>query len=622
MPYQIKCDNYILDDTRADDLSVSNPVVNLEVNTVGGCTFTIHKNHPYYDKLKLKKSVFEVSDDIGVIFRGRMTENSADFYNSKSVDLEGAMAYFNDSMIRPFSFPEEFINNAEYIAAVESGNVIEFFLKWLIDQHNSQVQEFQQFKLGDVTVADPNNYITRSNADYASTWETLKSKLFDSGIGGYLCIRYKADGNYIDYLDDFTLVNTQEIVFGENLLDLKSKVDATNTYSAVIPIGAKVGDKTAAEIALEIVNEGKWGTGEDRKRQLIAAGYDPEIIQAAVNKLMAGEELGEEYNTTGKGRLTIEGLPDGDITDDIVKSGDTIYSKKAVEAYGWICAPVKDTTWDDVTEATNLQTKAVSALCGGLSLFENTIEVTALDLHFTQEQIQTFSIYRKVNVRSAPHDHSGTYHLPKLSLNLHNPDSTKITVGATERTMVDINNSRESDAIKRIETVEKDIASNRTDVSSLKDQTVIQSTQIINDCEKIMMAALESYVETSNFEEFKSTMKAEFDVWASGISGRVEATEESVANVDGDLQKKFNTITKYFTFDIDGLTIGQIDNPNKVVIDNDEISILVNNMPVQKFKADGTALIPVLKITQSLNVVGLQMSEDDTHINCDYVGVD
>ena len=86
------------------------------------------------------------------------------------------------------------------------------------------------------------------------------------------------------------------------------------------------------------------------------------------------------------------------------------------------------------------------------------------------------------------------------------------------------------------------------------------------------------------------------------------------------MQEKFNTITKYFTFDINGLTIGQVDNPNKVVIDNDDVTILVNNEIVQTFKADGTALIPTLNISTMLNLLGLRISETSTHINCDYVG--
>lgn len=576
MAYQVKCDGYPLLDVRDDSLILHSPKVELEVNTVGSGSFTIYKNHPYYGKLKKLKSVFEVSDDIGVIFRGRMTEDSVDFYNCRSVDLEGAMAYFNDSVVRPYAFPDDFLEDADYITAAESGNVIEFFLNWLIAQHNAQVEEFQQFKLGNVTVSDPNNYLARSDSSYPSTWEVLKGKLFESALGGYLCIRYEADGNYIDYLSDFELVNTQEIVFGENLRDLKTGSDANTTYSAIIPIGATTETETTDD-----------------------------------------EGMASRSKTT----LTIASLPDGAITDDIVKEGDTLYSKSARDAYGFVCAPVKDTTWEDVTDAQNLLTKGVNALGTDLMFLSTTVELTAADLHFSDKQVQSFRIYRKVKVWSDPHGHNGIYQLPKLGLDLMYPQNTKITVGVTKRTLTDINSEKEADTAQRIESAEKDIEENRSQTTEVKNQMVIQSTQIINTCNQILLSALESYVETSNFEEFKRTLQTEFEVWAGGIAGRVTATEESIKNVDGDLQEKFNTITKYFTFDINGLTIGQVDNPNKVIIDNDDISIMVNGVPVQEFKADGTALIPILKITQMLNLLGLQISEDETNINCDYVGV-
>lgn len=576
MAYQVKCDDYILYDPRDDALILDNPKVNLEVNTVGEGSFTIHKDHPYYGTLKKLKSVFEVSDDVGVIFRGRMTSDSCDFHNSKFVDLEGAMAYFNDSKVRPYSFPEDWLEDAGYIAAAESGNVVAFFLNWLIDQHNAQTQPFQHFKLGRVTVSDPNNYLSRSDSSYPSTWEALKSKLFDSALGGYLCIRYEADGNYIDYLSEFELTNTQEIAFAENLLDLKSDADASETYSAVIPIGATTETETEDESGITAVD---------------------------------------------KTTLTIKDLPDGDITDDIVKEGDMIYSRSAVEAYGLIIAPVEKTKWEDVTDASNLLAKSVEFLANDGMMLSDTVEVAAVDLHFTDEQIQSFRIYRNVKVRSTPHGRTGTFQLPKLALDLLNPQNTKITVGSTKRTLTDINSGMESGGIQRIEIIKKDIEDNRSQTVDVKNRLVIQETELINTCNQILMSALETYVETSSFEEFKSTLKGELEVWAGGITGRVTATEQSIKNVDGDLQEKFNTVTKYFTFDINGLTIGKVDNPNKVVIDNDDISILVNNVPVQEFKADGSSLIPILRVTQSLNVLGLQITEDENNINIDYVGV-
>ena len=365
--YYLTCDGFPLLDWRDNDLIVVNPKLKLEVNTVGDGSFTIYKNHPYYDKLQKLKSVFEISDEIGVIFRGRATGDTVDFSHGKAVDLEGAMAYFNDSIVRPFAFPDDFLTDTGYIAASAGGNVVKFMLGWLIENHNAQVSEFQRFKLGNVTVADKNNYISRSNSDYATTWDTIKSKLFGSALGGFLCIRYEADGNYIDYLEAFESTNTQQIVFGENMRDLRSETEASETYSAMLPIG--------------------------------------------------------------KDGLTISELPDGDITDDIVKVGDVVYSKKAVAAYGFICAPVSASKWDDITEAENLAEKAAEQLSGSGILLSNTIEATAVDLHFTDEQISSFRIYKNVDVYSDPHGLSETYPLSKLEIDLLNPQNTKITVG-------------------------------------------------------------------------------------------------------------------------------------------------------------------------------------------------
>lgn len=572
--YQIKCDGLPLLDLRDEDLIVGSPKINLEVNTVGEGSFYIYDNHPYYGRLKKLKSVFEVSDEIGVIFRGRMTNDSRDFDKCKFVDLEGAMAYFNDSKVRPYSFPEDWLEDPAYITAAESGNVIEFFLAWLINQHNAQVDEFQRFKLGRVTVTDPNNYLSRSDTKYPSTWDVLKSKLFDSALGGYLCIKYESDGNYIDYLSEFELTNTQEIVFGENLLDLKTDSDATETYTAVIPIGATIETET---------------TDEDGN------------------------------TVTNKTIVSLASLPDGDITDDIVKEGDMIYSRSAREAHGLIIAPVDKTTWDDVTDANNLLNKSVSFLATGMMFSEN-IEVTAVDLHFTDEQIQSFRIYRNVIVRSAPHGHSGTLQLPKLGLDLLKPQNTKITVGVTRRTLTDINGDKEHDTIQRIESAEKDISDNREEVTEVKNQILTKATQIVNDCERIIMSALESYVETSNHEEFRQTIMSQLELLASEMTLKLTETTQLIEDVNGDLQQKYNTITKFFTFDINGMTIGQVDNPNKVVIDNDEISILVNGIVVQRFDANGKALIPELTVTEAMNLLGLLIEEDDTHINCDYMG--
>lgn len=388
--YRLTCDGLPLLDCRDNELVLVNPKVNLEVNTVGEGSFTIYKNHPHYGSLKKLKSVFEVSDDHGVIFRGRATGDTVGFDHGMNVDLEGAMAYFNDTVVRPFDFPDAFLEDESYITAEANGERVAFFLGRLIDNHNSQVQDFQKMKLGNVTVKDQN--FARSISEYASTWAVLKAKLFDSSLGGYLCIRYEEDGNYIDYLSEFTETNSQEIAFGENLLDLKKESEASETYSAIIPIGA------------------------------------------------AG--------------LTLEGMADKDITDDIVKVGDTIYSKKAVEEYGWIYAPTEKTTWDEVVDDVDLLSTGVEWLQNGGIMLDG-LEAKAVDLHFTDKQIESLRIYKKVNVRSVPHDVTQSFPLSKLEIELLNPQNTKITVGKTIKTLTEKTALQQEEAKKKYSKLSK-----------------------------------------------------------------------------------------------------------------------------------------------------------------------
>ena len=364
--YRVICDGFPLLDWRDKDLVLADPKVSLEVNTVGEGSFTIYKNHPHFAQLKPMKSVVEVSDETGVIFRGRVTGDTVDFDHGMHVDLEGVMAFFNDSIVRPFRFPDDFLNDADYKAAEASGELVAFFLGWLIENHNSQVQDFQKLKLGNVTVCA--SQLTRYASEYVSTWESIKQKLCDSPLGGYLCVRYEEDGNYIDYLSEFTETNRQEIVFGENLLDLRNQREASGVYTAIIPFGA----------------------------------------------------LG----------LTLAGVKDGDITDDIVKSGDTLYSRKAVEQFGWIYAPTDSTTWDDVVDDADLLKAGVEWLSKG-GAFLNAMEATAVDLHFTDAQIESLRIYKNVRVYSEPHGLSEIFPLSRLEIDLLHPQNTKITVGKT-----------------------------------------------------------------------------------------------------------------------------------------------------------------------------------------------
>lgn len=368
--YQLKYKNYILYDPRLADekLIVRDPSVKLAVSKAGEMSFTVDAEHPYLSNLRRMSGLVELLDGTFPIYRGRITSDIKDFYGAHKIATEGIMAALNDSIIPPFNFPGDFKDDAAYKAAAASGNVVDFFFRWILAQHNSQVSTEQQIKPGVVTVSDPNNYITRGSEEYATAMTTISDKLFKSSLGGNLLIRYENDGNYLDYYAELPLTNTQTVEFAENLLDLSSEVDGTSIYTAILP-------------------EGKDG-------------------------------------------LTIGNLPDGDLTDDLVKSGKIIYSKSGVATYGRITRHIK---WDDVTVTANLQTKAKAALAdNGLSMPE-TITCKAVDLGW-QEGIQHFRVGRMTALVSTPHGYSASYPLMELAPDILDPGNTQISLGATRRT--------------------------------------------------------------------------------------------------------------------------------------------------------------------------------------------
>ena len=104
------------------------------------------------------------------------------------------------------------------------------------------------------------------------------------------------------------------------------------------------------------------------------------------------------------------------------------------------------------------------------------------------------------------------------------------------------------------------------------------------------------------------------------LTVKFNQTTEELANLNDDLNSKFNTITKYFTFDINGLTIGQVDNPYKVVINNDRYSMTVNDEEVL-WLSNGQVHTPEISITKKINMFGYEINQDSAgNVNCGYAG--
>lgn len=112
--------------------------------------------------------------------------------------------------------------------------------------------------------------------------------------------------------------------------------------------------------------------------------------------------------------------------------------------------------------------------------------------------------------------------------------------------------------------------------SDLRSEYREQMTSLTRDTERIMLAALDNYVETSDYEEFRKTVNSELAVMAEKVTIGFNSTTEQLKKVDGDLQTVVEELQKNFEFNIDGLTIRAGANSMALLLDNDMIRFTKN----------------------------------------------
>lgn len=525
--WSILSDGAPIYDPRNKSLQVGAPRLSVAENRAETATFTVYPDHPNLSDLRKLSSTVEIAYGQNVLCRGRLIDDVKTFLGFHQMTVEGALAFANDSVIRPFVFPDDFLEDAGYQDAADNGNVVEFFLGWILSQHNAQVGNDRKLLLGTVTVEDPNNYITRASEEYLKTFDVLQDKLFDSALGGRLFVRYEANGNYIDYLSDYTTQSAQDVKFARNLLDLTHEIDATQTYTVVLPLGAK------------------------------------------------GDETGK--------RITIEDLADGAITEDLVKDGDQIYSISGVAAYGRICAPVDETTWDDVNVALNLQTKAAQYLANTAVKLQQNIQIKAADLEPLGQALQIFLPFTRVNVISDPHDMSQAFDVCEIDYTLDSPGDTQLTLGSVTRTLTDATAAKIRSAEETVQSFSADIAGNASRINELATTLEEQTTSIIQDAQQIILTALEGYVRTGDFTSYQETVAASLAVMSDQIVMNFTTTTNQITATNDEIARIYNERLRYIRFVDGNIVLGEEGNELILTIRNDRISFTQDNLEVAYF---------------------------------------
>ena len=401
--YKIYADSTLIYDSTLEDYKIGKGTISLETNKSGSFTFSVYPDHFFYDSFVRLKTVITVYKSGRIVFRGRILNDVTDHWNNKVITCEGELGFLQDSIIRPFSFT----------------GTPEALFKRFIDEHNAQVDEFKRFKIGVVTVVDPNNYIARSNSGYETALSNLNSRLIEDSLGGYFYITHGEDGTdpipTLNYLADFTKVSTQIVEFGSNLKNYTKTVKADNIATAIIPLGHTVDD------------------GDSNTE-------DPKLTIASVNG-------GVDY----------------------------VYDAAAVALYGWI---FKVVSWDDVTEAANLKAKAEAYLASVIQ--QNiTIELNAIDLHLLDRSIESFNVGDYIRVISKPHNFDSTLLCNKQTIDLLKPENDTLTLGYTYSTFTETS-SKISSSVSNIVNIQSTV-NNLSNRLTVLDKTVTDTEQNASD---------------------------------------------------------------------------------------------------------------------------------------------
>ena len=292
-------------------------------------------------------------------------EIEKDFQLNGHVKCKGELAYLSMSIIRPHNL---------------TFNSIGEYIEWLIAKHNSQVDATRRFSIGNVPT--DKKVLEIKNDGYTTTLDAINSNLIDnSDIGGYISVRNDGGIKYIDFkLKRDSYNYSQSIDFGVNLLSYTSTSDFDEIATFVIPSGGTVEKTTFDEYGKET-----------------------------------------KYNET----VTIKSIKDKNITDDIVKKGDYVYSVTAVATYGWIGKAYSNTNIEDPNILLN---ESVSVL-KDLMTPNLTIEIKAIDLHILNPWLAPITVGDYIKVHSEPHNLNEYFLCTSISLDLNDPGNSEYVFG-------------------------------------------------------------------------------------------------------------------------------------------------------------------------------------------------
>lgn len=475
--YILKYAGSVLHDPRTD-AQISAGTLKEESGQSPTLSLTIQPTHPLWDSFTRdtvmlpNREVELLEFETGVVlFRGRVRAISMEFNGSKKLTCEGAMAYLNDTTVRPYKTYDTDEIECEINAPAEANRLFE----WFIEQHNAHVMNAcEKFRIG---VNSGVNYgkLQRGTGTRPATLKEMRDKL-EKACGGWLRVRYDAAGSIIDWLPDTGAAEaTQRVELGSNLLDLDTQVDGKDIYTAIVPVG-------------------KTGKGEDEHKVNVSAetAYVP-----------FGYDI----------------------------KGDAVVDMAAVEKYGLI----EKTMSYDLDKPQALADKAVADLAAGK--LDDSIEVSAFDLHNLNEQTLPIDFLDRVFVKSEPHGIERYMICSGRTVNLTNPTATQFKLGAITATLT-------KGATSSQESVQESIAKRVTSLSNatrnIAKDAATTTIKVAAVEEKAVAVEKKADAATEKLADVATTATAAAEK-VETVAAKAERAAEEVSHVATDAANANNT---------------------------------------------------------------------------------
>lgn len=308
---QLFADEQLVYDSRLEyPYSLLTLSVTVGIQTGGTASFTMLPNNPAYNSFTSYRTIVTIYRDGILLFRGRALYPTDDFYNRRTITCEGERCFFLDGVHRAYLYQD----SPEAIFAQ------------VIGVYNDQVEPFKQFKVGEVTVTDPNEYI-RLESETAVQVSEVIDKLVER-CGGYLVFTTDATGQrVINWYAELTRRSGQEIEFGENLLDFARSSSNAELATVIVPYGA-MDETTGQRVDITSVNDGRDYIQDDDAvalRGVIARPVYWDDVTLPQNLLTKAQH----YLATSRLMVTSLTVPALDLSDmdkniDTFQVGDTV----------------------------------------------------------------------------------------------------------------------------------------------------------------------------------------------------------------------------------------------------------------------------------------------------------